>query len=202
MKKYIFSICLILLFINIAKGEPVQITMPDLNASPGSSIQIAVTVGDLTGLNVYSYYFSLEFDETILNPIDIALSGTLSQGFSASIDTTTDGAVTVLSYSTNPLSGSGVLVNLDFDVVGSEGNSTPLNFTEFLFNEGTPEAEYSEPAAYINIVSPYDVNCDGTITMADIELLMLNWGVSTDFDTDGNGFVDMRDIQNVIANLE
>ena len=48
------------------------------------------------------------------------------------------GTLNVSVYGTNVMTGAGVLVNLNFTVVGVPGTSSALNFTLFKYNESTP----------------------------------------------------------------
>jgi hypothetical protein len=121
----------------------VTVALPFKVDPAGSTSTIPVLVGDTTGLNVIGYDFTMTFDSAVLSPQNpvFETAGTLSAGWSITPNTSTPGQVRIVAFNpTPPLSGSGTLIKLKFTVVGSNGNSTPLTWTNFVFNEGDPTA--------------------------------------------------------------
>jgi Peptidase family C25 len=57
-----------------------------------------------------------------------------------SLPTATPGSIRIVAFNTTPLSGSGTLIKINFNVVGAGGAATPLTWTNFTFNEGDPAA--------------------------------------------------------------
>ncbi|RME02196.1 MAG: T9SS C-terminal target domain-containing protein, partial [Calditrichaeota bacterium] len=81
-------------------------------------------------------------DKTVLSAGGASSAGTLSGAFGPpTVNTTVEGEITVGGFGTAPLEGSGILVNLFFNVVGQLGDQTPLTFVKFLFNGGDPQAD-------------------------------------------------------------
>ena len=181
--------------------EGVQITAPNMSVEADANIQIPINISDVSGLGIISYDFTLTFDENVLDCTGAQLSGTLSQNFSPTVNTATDGQVTIVAYGTTPLSGSGVLLYLNFNVVGSAGSSTNLSFSSFMFNEGIPEANYDTPLNTVTIISfpSYDINTDGLINILDIQIIAANYGLTLpNYDLDGSGTIDINDIKILI----
>jgi len=118
---------------------PVSISTA-LTGAPGSSLTVPITVPNLTGQGVVSYDFTVMFDTSVLTlqtpAIDAA--GTLSSGLTVTPNTSVPGKITVSAFGISPLSGSGTLLNLRFNVVGAAGACTDLTWMSFNFNEGTP----------------------------------------------------------------
>lgn len=134
-------------------GQPgtIAVSLPTMNAD-GTAI-VPVTVGDLTGLGAISFEFQVTFDPAVLRPMTqpVSSTGTLTGDGTWLIFRNADNAghLIVSGFSTNPLTGSGTLIDLRFDVIGAPGQSTALTFEDytdpsgrahqsFLFNEGTP----------------------------------------------------------------
>ncbi len=111
-----------------------------LTGSPGSSVTVPITVGDLTGKGVTAYQFTLTFNQAVVTPSSTPVSktGTLSNGFTVTANAATPGQLTVSAFGITPLTGTGTLLNLNFDLIGAAGACSNLTWTSFVFNEGTP----------------------------------------------------------------
>jgi hypothetical protein len=141
---------------------PIPVSLPHVNAAAGSLITIPVTVGDLTGRGVISYDFQISFDPAVLQPASPAFdqAGTLSSGMLITPNTANAGHLILSAFQATNLSGSGTLVNLKFNVVGVNGQSTALTFADytdpsnifhpgFQFNEGDPPAALTNGSVMI-----------------------------------------------------
>ena len=136
-------------------GQPgtVAVSLPTLSATPGILI-VPIAVDDVTGLGIISYEFQVTFDPTVIQPVlpfPYAWEGTLGgQAWSLTKNSNNPGHLIISGWTLGPeLTGSGILTNLRFHVIGAPGQSTALtfeNYTDpggrvhqaFLFNEGTP----------------------------------------------------------------
>ncbi len=118
-----------------------HVSLPFINDfTPGSTITIPITTTDLTGLDVYSIYATVSFDETVIDVTGVSKTGTMISNWgNPTVNTGVDGEVTFSVFGATPLSGNGTLVNLEFDVVGQVSDSTALTFELFTFNEGDPQ---------------------------------------------------------------
>lgn len=113
----------------------------NLTAPANSTITVPVLVQDLTGKGVDSYYFTLSFDSNVIRPLvsaPIASTGTLSSGFNITANNAVAGKLQVGAYGATPLSGSGTLLNLNFEVIGTAGTNSALAWSQSQFNEGDP----------------------------------------------------------------
>jgi len=45
----------------------------------------------------------------------------------------------VVVFGTTPISGTGTLLKLNFNVVGARGSTSPLSIKNFMFNEDSPQ---------------------------------------------------------------
>ncbi|MBK8464407.1 MAG: proprotein convertase P-domain-containing protein [Chloracidobacterium sp.] len=130
----------------------VTVTLPVVNATPGVVV-IPITVGDVTGLGVISFDFQIDFNSAIIQPASPPTDGvgTLSSSMSITPNSNNPGHLIISAFQGASLIGSGTLINLRFNVVGTAGQSTGLAFADytnpqggfhpaFMFNEGDPKA--------------------------------------------------------------
>jgi hypothetical protein len=135
----------------------IPVSLP-INATGGRGrpVQIPVTVGDLTGANVEAFDFSVFYNPGVLQPSSSIASsaGTLMQNnctFMAHSPALGEIIVSGTCPSSPINSGSGTLINLNFDVIGSDGQQSQLSFTDpavnqsmFQFNDATPLAKTTD----------------------------------------------------------
>ena len=134
-----FFIAAILLTFIIANAQTVDVTIPDTSANAGESILIPIYVSDVTGLNVLAIDIQVTFDQNVLDATGITQTNTLTDGWSLTPNDL-DGQINIAGATATTMTGSGVLVYINFDVVGSENDTTDLEFARMVFNEGTPGA--------------------------------------------------------------
>ncbi|HYX30680.1 MAG TPA: cohesin domain-containing protein, partial [Pyrinomonadaceae bacterium] len=119
----------------------ISVTVPTgMTALSGANLSVPINVSDTTGQNILSFDFTFTYDPNVLTPLDTPYdqTGTISSGFTITLNANTSGQLKVSGFNTDPLSGSGTLINLSFNVSGSPANCTNLNLATFQFNEGTP----------------------------------------------------------------
>lgn len=130
----------------------ISVSLPSISSPPGLVV-IPITVGDLTGQQVLSFDLNVDFDPAVIQPASPPIDqlGTLSSAMSITPNASDPGHLIVSAFQGNPLAGSGTLINLRFNVIGSTGQSAALafaNYTDsnnvfhpaFMFNEGEPAA--------------------------------------------------------------
>ncbi len=134
------GVLLFFMAIGAASAQPIPVSLPDTSSGvPGAVIAIPIVVGDLTGQNIISYQCTITFDETILTALSVSTDSTLSEGFTV-FPNISAGQIILGAFSTSPLSGSGVLVNINFavDTAAVAGQTSALVFQDFIFNAGNP----------------------------------------------------------------
>lgn len=131
-------------FTNVAADTPVFVDLPDQYIRPRSSFFIVpITTGDITGKNIISFDFEVQFDPTLMSPVmDAPTSneGTLSKNFMITVNPYLPGRLLVSGYGPYPMTGEGTLLNLNFHLVGQDGCNTPLTWQRFMYNEGIPSS--------------------------------------------------------------
>lgn len=157
----------------------IDVSLPVIsNLTPGQLIEVPITVTDLTGLGVISYYADIRFTEAVLNCTGVIKSGTLTSSWGApSVNTSEDGRVTIGAYGVTPLSGQGTLLKVKFTVVGNLGQSSPLNFEVFQFNEGNPPAITQNGYAYVG--EPASLDAPVVTIATDGVQITLSWAAVT-----------------------
>jgi len=146
--------------------DMVSLLMPeDATAQVGTQIQLPITVTeDLTNWEVYSFEFTLQFDPNVLvETVGISKDGTMSQNWFVSQPNISSGQIRVAAYGTQPLAGNGVLLNLQFKVTDTVGAETDLQFSDFMFNEGSPMADVQ--VGHVTII-PAPMRISGSVSYA------------------------------------
>lgn len=143
-------------------GSPISVSIPVVNAAPGESISVPVTVGDLTGQSITAYDFSVSFDSDILQPLSPAfdVASTLSSSMSITPNSGYTGHLVISAFQALPLSGSGTLINLRFQVIGTQGESSALIFEDF-----TDPNDIFHPAFQFNEGDPNEATTNGSVVI-------------------------------------
>ncbi|MCK4223778.1 MAG: T9SS type A sorting domain-containing protein [candidate division Zixibacteria bacterium] len=122
-------------FVFIVEVGGVRVNLPDTCTAPGEFVLIPVNVSDLTGLEIYSAQLDLTFDDDVIQATHVSSEGTIAEGWSTPVYNITPGQISIAMAGTEPLAGSGVLVYVGFNVVGSEFDSTTIHFDRMIFND-------------------------------------------------------------------
>ncbi|MDF1611783.1 putative Ig domain-containing protein [Stygiobacter electus] len=140
----------------------VSVTFPTISGAVGSSKTADILVGDLTGQNVTSYQFSMNYDNSKVEVTGVTVAGTKSEVGQISYNAdVTNGVLTVAWANSQALTGSGILlkININFKAAGT----TALTPSSFLFNNGVPAANLTAGQATAASVQVYveDVTTSG-----------------------------------------
>ena len=157
MKPLKIYMTLSLLFLGFISGtaQTIGLSIPDLDGVRGQTITVPVNVdSSLTGLDITSYQLQITFTPSALSFTDIQIGGTLTENLgSYSYDQNADNQITIAAAGDTPLSGTGVLVYLRFEMLHS--GYTNLNFDAIennYFNEGDPPIVFDN--GRVNISDP------------------------------------------------
>lgn len=116
-----------------------KLDMPSVSEWQGSTIEIPINTTSLNGLNILAGDISITFNGTILTPTGINTTGTLLSGYSNIVlNNTVSGSLNIGFAGTTPLTGSGILLYIQFDISSINTGNTWLTFTDALFNEALP----------------------------------------------------------------
>jgi len=125
-------------------GDVVLVRFPTgLKSTSGSQIEIPILIlTDVTGMSVISYKLILNYNGNVLNATGVNRAGTMTESWQdAQVNTTASGQIQVAGYGTSELTGTGTLVKIVFDVIGSHGTQSNLEIDKLTFNSGSPEAD-------------------------------------------------------------
>jgi len=123
-------------------GNEVVVSIPDTLAPVGQTLWYPVSVEDVTAKNIIRYHFVLKYDSTAVRALQVRKNGTLSESWNTPTVVVNDTSITVDHSGNAPLSGSGDLIQIQFQIKATAGvgRDVGLIFQEFTFNTGDPPA--------------------------------------------------------------
>ncbi len=156
----------------------ISVSLPVVaDLTPGQLIEVPITVSDLTGAGVTAYFAEISFTEEVLNCTGVIKTGTLTSSWVApAVNISIDGKVIIGAYGVTPLSGQGTLLKVKFTVGGSIGQSSPLVFNVFQFNEGNPTAETQNGYVYLG---PQGLSVPDVSITQNAGVITLSWSPVT-----------------------
>ncbi|HEY9166524.1 MAG TPA: cohesin domain-containing protein, partial [Candidatus Kryptonia bacterium] len=108
----------------------------DTSFIQGQTFNLPVYSTDLTGLNVTSGSFQVQFNQNILTPTGVVQTGSLLSSYPAvAFNNSSSGLLNLSFAGSTPLSGSGVLVYLQFKVSKINTGGTTISPGAITFNE-------------------------------------------------------------------
>ncbi len=112
-----------------------RLSTRDTSYYQGQTVDIPIYTSDLSGLNYTAGEFTLELNEDLLTPVEIITSGTLLSGYGTPSYSFTNGELKVSFAGTTPLTGSGILLIVKFQITPENTGGTYLSFTNVLCDE-------------------------------------------------------------------
>lgn len=131
--------------------DPVPVSLPDVTGlEAGTSVEIPMTIdAPLTAAQapILAYQVTVQYDPAVIDITGVTAEGTLTNDWADTGANTDDAnSVTVAAFTSSSTAldegESGTLVILEAEVL-ADGTS-PLAFTDFVFNEGSPAAETTD----------------------------------------------------------
>lgn len=161
----------------------------------GQTVDIDINTASLTGLNVYSLQFTLNYSNTVVTPTSLITTGSLTAAagwaqpeyYVSNVGGT--GTIHVSDAGSAVLSGAGSLLKIRFTINPAwlNGNSTSLTLPTFTFNEGTPAATMTGSTLTVNPTPQINISPDvGEIvrgqtlqfTVSGTPTLPMSWSTS------------------------
>jgi len=153
IRLFTFTFAMLILQSSLSIAQ-VTVSLPNVpKQAVGASVVLPIAVGNLTGQNVRSYQFTLSYDTATVKITGYEATGTMSSAMTIVSNFNVPGKVTVAAAGVNALTGSGILLNLDAEIVGLASGT--LAWSSFMFNEGTPTAITRNGA--VNVVPDLNV---------------------------------------------
>jgi hypothetical protein len=120
-------------------GGLITVTAPTVQTSTGMNIVVSIAATDTTGLGVTGFNAYIRFDPAVVTFQGCSLTGTVFSAANAFCNPfPTPDVIAAQVNGTSAVSGAGSILRLNFLVIGTAGQSSPLNFVDFYFNEGDP----------------------------------------------------------------
>ena len=137
-----------------SSGSAVAVSLPaNATGANGTQVIIPVTIGNTTGRGIISFDAVITFNSAVLNAVSVA-AGAVPAGWSITANTGVAGQVNISGFNATPLSGSGTLLDITFNVVGTNGSTSALTLSSFMFNEGDPSATTTNGTFTVSSVPP------------------------------------------------
>ncbi|MFZ5516476.1 MAG: cohesin domain-containing protein [Candidatus Zhuqueibacterota bacterium] len=134
---------------NGASGQ-VIVRVQNTATTPDTTVSVPVLVGDVTGYGIISFQFSAKYDSLVLRATDVSLGNTIAESWGdVANNLESPGNMVVGAFGTAALSGSGALLFLEFDVIGSVGDSTRIEIEQFSFNNNNPPVAVTQGMLHI-----------------------------------------------------
>ena len=154
----------------VEKGFAVRASLYEYWAGPGETCVVPVVLNELLDHDIYSADLKLSFDPAVLQAGSASTSGCIAQGWGdPTYDVKQNGQVWLSMAGASPLTESGTLVNVSFDVVGATGDSSSIHFIELTLNEGTPPVSLKDGIFHVG-EWPTEVQADNGHKPNDFEL--------------------------------
>jgi len=137
----------------------------------GNPVEVPIITSQLNPSdNIISYQCKIVYDQTKLQYSDKTLVGTLAEGGSVVINSSTPGNLQVSYMNSNPLSGAGDILKLHFNTL--EAGTSPVTISNFLYNT-TPVTSITNGTITINENIPPTAaitisDTDGKVKSGDI----------------------------------
>ncbi len=122
------------------------LSIPTVQTQNGVVVTVPVNTSEMTGRDASSTDFTITYNSAVLTPlanptfgVTLGAVGTSNGGGRLlTVANPSAGTLIVSIFGANEFQGNGVLVNLNFTVIGTPLSSSPLNFSAFKYNEGSP----------------------------------------------------------------
>jgi len=138
-------------FITLEDG--IEISLPKIAMSLSDTLTLPVS---LTGLNegeVFSTYFKIAFDSTVVEINDVLL-GDLTTAWSNPTWYVLNNELRISHYGVSPFTEDGVVLNILVNAKGEENSMTEMEFVLGALNEGNPQAQFNNGRVFLGSPNP------------------------------------------------
>ncbi|MBN1154146.1 T9SS type A sorting domain-containing protein, partial [candidate division KSB1 bacterium] len=118
-----------------------SVTLPDTGGYRLEGLLVPVKVGYLTDYEIRSFDCTISFNQDIVNAASIIKNNSLTAGWTDVIFEEETNLIHVQMSGIEALIGEGVLFFIEMEIIGQPGDSTGLEWQQFVFNEGIPQAD-------------------------------------------------------------
>ena len=159
-----------------SKGAGVQdatatLSLPQVTVASGAQVTIPLTLA-LTQGQVYGVDVVLTYDPAVVTATAVG-KGALAADWSLASNLATPGVVRVGLAGATPITTSGELLLLVFKALGVAGSGTNLTLTRGDLNEGSIPTTLQH--GHLSIEACYDFDGDGQVDVDDIQQVAAHW---------------------------
>lgn len=126
MRKILVAMLLVSL-ISIASGASLVVSIGDIRGSPGSTVQVPLTVEGAK--DVGSMDITLKYDPSVLKAVSVETAD-LSKNAIMESNITNQGQIYIALVDASGINGDGEIATISFSVLGETGASSPLSLIE------------------------------------------------------------------------
>jgi len=159
-----------------SKGAGVQdatatLSLPQMTVTHGAQVTIPLTLALPQG-QVYGVDIVLTYDPAVITATAVG-KGALAADWSLASNLATPGVVRVGLAGATPITTSGELLLFVFKALGPVGSGTDLTLTKGDLNEGSIPTTLQH--GYLSIEACYDFDGDGQVDVDDIQQVAAHW---------------------------
>jgi len=185
--------------VTITTTEPPETYLSISNTVAQTSGTVEVPININKASNIGAIDLKLEYDATVLDATSVSIG---SLGGIVAGCTNTDGVVIISIANVNGFNGNGSVAKVTFDVIGSEGDISPLTLTSVKATDASTfqSVALSELSGICTIGTcgvSGDLNGDGVVTSTDalkaLQMAVGNLPVNNCADVNGDGAVTSAD---------
>lgn len=126
MRKILYALILASL-ISVASGASLVVSIGDVQGSPGSTVQVPITVEGAT--DVGSMDITLKYDTSVLKAVSVE-TAELSKNAIMESNIEDPGQINIALAGASGINGDGEIATISFSVLGEAGASSPLSLVE------------------------------------------------------------------------
>lgn len=131
-----------------------RLTVRDTSVLQGQTLDLPIYTSSLTGLNIKAGSFQVQFDQNILTPTGVVQTGSLISSYATPAFNNISNGLLDLSFAgSSPLSGSGILMYLQFKVSTTNSWASTIYPANIVFNENIKGDSASGYFQTINLAS-------------------------------------------------
>jgi len=146
----VFCLCLFFSYASLSMAQ-ILMSTPDTSADAGTLLMMPIRVTNVSGLNILSYQFQMNFKSTVIKPVAVSVEQTLSAPWdSVFYNFSESGTLYLGAMGLTPLVGAGTLVNVQFELIGQPLDSTSLVFVDNFIGDGSTPVQIQNGAIKIN----------------------------------------------------
>lgn len=157
---------------NYVAPAQIAVSLPDTAGASQYPIAVPVLIGNTTGLNILSAQLAIRFDPQILQATGISQLNTLTESWDSTSARIVNDTLFVILSGTRALQDSGVLVYLNFKVIGTEGQQSPLQLIRARFNQWNPIALVDHGSLLVLPIPEVSVSLPDTTGLVNSQVLI------------------------------